>query len=153
MMWLNYDSLKITPVEEEIFSWDGYYEKRLMKVVNKDIEIGIGNSVLHGRISEDTKIITINDEKFDAAIACSFNKKKAYKEGFEAAKMIYKRDFHWRPLKKERPTEEGRYLVSNIFDEIHTSVWDGTKFRCSIKIVAWMPLPKPYGGEYDEHGI
>lgn len=152
-MWLNYDSLKITPVEEEFFSWDYYYEKRLRAVIAKDIEIGIGNSVLHGRISGDTKIITINNEKFDAAIACSFNREKAYKEGYKDAKKIYKRDFYWRPLKKERPTEKNRYLVCNMFGEIHTSVWDGTKFRCSVKIVAWMPLPERYkeGGEEDDN--
>lgn len=147
MMWLSYDSLKITPVEEDIFSWDGSYEKRSREVIKKDIEIRIGNSVLHGRISDNTKIITINDEKFDAAIACSFNKKKAYIEGYEDAKKIYKRDFYWRPLKKERPTEEGRYLVCNIFDEIHTSLWDGAKFRCPMMIMAWMPLPERYKAE------
>ena len=147
MMWLSYDSLKITPVEEEIFSWDGSYEKKLRTVIEKDIEIRIGDSVLSGRIRGDSKIIMINDEKFDAAIACSFNKKKEYKEGYEAAKAIYKRDFYWRPLKKERPTEKNRYLVCNMFGEIHTSVWDGTKFRCSIKIVAWMPIPERYKEE------
>lgn len=147
MMWLNYDSLKITPVEEEIFSWDGFCEKRKRVVFEKDIKIGIGDSVLSGRIRGDSKIITINDEKFDAAIACSFNKKKAYIEGYEDAKKIYKRDFYWRPLTKERPTEEGRYLVCNICDEIHTSFWDGTKFRCPMIIMAWMPLPERYKAE------
>lgn len=136
MMWLNYDSLKISPVEEEFYWWEDFHEKRSRKVIAKDIEIGIGDSVLSGRIRGESKIITINDEKFDAAIACSFNKKKAYKEGYEDAKAIYKRDFYWRPLKKERPTEENRYLVCNIFGEIHTSVWNGIKFGCSMKMVA-----------------
>lgn len=150
MMWLSYDSLKITPVEEEFFSWDRFCEKRLRTVIEKDIEIGIGNSVLSGRIRGDTKIITINDEKFDAAIACSFNKKKAYKEGYEDAKRIYKQDFRCRLLKKERPTKEGRYIVRNEFGEVHTSFWDGIKFRCSMKIVAWMPLPKFDLDDYSE---
>lgn len=64
----------------------------------------------------------------------------------------------WIPVEKELPKTKGEYLVSyhpccwdNVLKEIRVgldsfrgkSSWAKNKYQ---KVIAWMPLPKPYGG-------
>ena len=73
---------------------------------------------------------------------------------------------HWIPCSERLPDKENLYLVTVHKDylppkylPVDMFYWDGKKWWlihtdkdmvCNIPITAWMPLPKPYGGESDE---
>ena len=67
----------------------------------------------------------------------------------------------WIPMAKRFPEESGRYLVT-IYDGATTmatvarwlpraKAWEMTGRRAHYYVTAWMPLPKPYEEESDEH--
>lgn len=43
------------------------------------------------------------------------------------------------------PQEESYYLTTTIHKEVHIVWWNGENFDRSELVIAWMPLPRPYG--------
>ena len=68
-------------------------------------------------------------------------------------KMKEEKKTRWIPISEERPEKDGEYLVTKIYrtwnGNVHYIV-DAASFYLGVfradpdKVVAWMPLPKPY---------
>lgn len=59
-------------------------------------------------------------------------------------------DQHWIPCNKRQPNEVGLYLVTLEHGKCVTALWyfgkqDGWDLCFTDTVIAWMPLPKPYG--------
>ena len=89
------------------------------------------------------------------------------KELYDAMSSVIKKQYpeqwkelfpQWIPVNKELPKKDGEYLVTvggeATFPDVDT-VWfyDGRwihQFGCTVKVIAWMPLPEPYREERTE---
>lgn len=64
----------------------------------------------------------------------------------------------WIPCSERLPDEFGEYLVTKKaigwnceeYNSNDIAYFDNEGFHKADKVLAWMPLPKPYGGESDE---
>ena len=59
----------------------------------------------------------------------------------------------WIPVSKKMPKKKGSYLLCLDNDYISTAYYDGNQWYIGSekeRIVAWMPLPKPYRAESEE---
>jgi len=54
----------------------------------------------------------------------------------------------WIPISKDQPKTDGRYLTTNMFEEVYVDYWcDGGFFDRTETIIAWAPMPEPYRWE------
>lgn len=52
---------------------------------------------------------------------------------------------HWIPVSERWPEENGYYLITTVYHEVYCDYWGEDCFDRTETVVAWMPLPKPYG--------
>ena len=81
---------------------------------------------------------------------------KAYQLGYEDGKVKP----HWIPVSERPPKKDGRYQVTRLdyvtdtkFIDIlwyEKNTWWNRQATGDYAVIAWMPLPKPYGGEANE---
>ena len=86
------------------------------------------------------------------------------KELYDAMSTVIKKQYpeqwkelfpQWIPVNKELPKTYGEYLVTvggeSTFPDVDTAwFYDGRwihQFGCTVKVIAWMPLPKSYNAE------
>ena len=68
-----------------------------------------------------------------------------------------KRGTHWIPCSERLPDEFGEYLVTKKaigwnceeYNSNDIAYFDNEGFHKADKVLAWMPLPEPYGGKSD----
>ena len=63
----------------------------------------------------------------------------------------------WIPVTERLPDEDGDYIVTDdsggmkcVHESFFCKVECGEPYWDFVNVVAWMPLPKPYGGESDD---
>lgn len=89
------------------------------------------------------------------------------KELYDAMSTVIKKQYpeqwkelflQWIPVNKELPKKDGEYLVTvggeATFPDVDTAwFYYGHwihQFGCTVKVIAWMPLPKPYNTESED---
>lgn len=53
----------------------------------------------------------------------------------------------WIPCSERLPEEGGNYLTTTMYQEVYCDYWTGNNFNRTEMVIAWMPLPEPYGGK------
>lgn len=91
------------------------------------------------------------------------------KELYDAMSTVIKKQYpeqwkelfpQWIPVNKELPKKDGEYLVTVGGDPDVDTAWFYyghwipfcsiiNQFGCTVKVIAWMPLPEPYEEEED----
>ena len=111
--------------------------------------IGLINNMNNDEQMEQAKQVWIKK----IAIEATPDEQDAFEAGFSAGRGA------WHPVKDGLPEKEGRYFVTATNPAVAKPVtficdyedgWDDEKVPgCQTKILAWMPLPEPFGGEKD----
>ena len=81
-----------------------------------------------------------------------------YEQALAEIRELLEEDSHWIPCSERMPDEFGEYLVTkkaigwncDEYNSNDIAYFDNEGFHKADKVLAWMPLPKPYGGESDE---
>ena len=56
-------------------------------------------------------------------------------------------DREWIPISKAVPEQNGEYLTTTMYGDVHCDLWNGCEFERQETVIAWMKLPAPYKWE------
>ena len=62
-------------------------------------------------------------------------------------KAKYYREPQWIPCIERPPDEDGMYLTTSMYSEVHCDYWNVDHFNRTELVIAWQPLPSPYQKE------
>ena len=53
----------------------------------------------------------------------------------------------WIPCSERLPEKDGYYLTTTCYRQVYADYWNEDHFDRTEAVIAWMPLPEPYGEE------
>lgn len=56
---------------------------------------------------------------------------------------------HWTPCSERLPEKNGDYLITGRQGAVNKRKYEDGRWYGNWAVIAWMPLPEPYGGEID----